>query len=86
MNKEMLLEVVAELIGYSEPCGDSFIDEVRYENQEKIIDLVLNGIEDLIHNAGYRNNKEYNVHKIGNRAYDVLEDIRNMIENYQLNK
>ena len=35
MKKETLLEVVSELVGYTEPYGDSHIDETRYENQEK---------------------------------------------------
>ena len=37
MTKETLLEVVSELIGYTEPYGDTNVDEVRYKNQEKII-------------------------------------------------
>ena len=45
MKKETLLEVVSELIGYTEPYGDTNVDKVRYENQEKIIELVMNGID-----------------------------------------
>lgn len=80
MKKETLLEVVSELVGYTEPYGDSHIDETRYENQEKIIELVTNGIEDLINNAEYRSRSEYSMYKIGNRAYDVLENIYKLIE------
>lgn len=80
MKKETLLEVVSELVGYIEPYGDSNIDETRYENQEKIIELVTNGIEDLINNAEYRSRSEYSMYKIGNRAYDVLENIYKLIE------
>lgn len=80
MKKETLLEVVSELVGYTEPYGDSNIDETRYENQEKIIELVTNGIEDLINNAEYRSRSAYSMYKIGNRAYDVLENIYKLIE------
>ena len=81
MKKETLLEVVSELIGYTEPYGDCNIDEVRYENQEKIIELVMNGIEDLINNAAYKDRPEYSMAQIGGRAYEVLEELYKVIEN-----
>ena len=85
MKKETLLEVVSELVGYTEPYGDTNVDEIRYENQEKIIELVMNGIEDLINNAEYRGRSEYSMYKIGNRAWDSLEAVRKLIEGYQSN-
>lgn len=81
MKKETLLEVVSELIGYTEPYGDSNIDKVRYENQEKIIELVANGIEDLINNAVYKDRPEYSMAQIGGRAYETLERLYKLIEN-----
>lgn len=79
MKKEALLEVVSELVGYTEPYGDTNVDEVRYENQEKIIELVMNGIEDLINNSQYKNRPEYSMSKIGDRAYEVLEELYSLI-------
>ena len=81
MKKETLLEVVSELIGYTEPYGDSNIDKVRYENQEKIIELVMNGTEDLINNAAYKDRPEYSMAQIGGRAYETLERLYKLIEN-----
>lgn len=80
MKKEVLLEVVSELVGYTEPYGDSCVDETRYDNQEKIIELVVNGVEDLINNAEYRNRTEYSMSKIGSRAYEILEHLHKLIE------
>ena len=80
MKKETLLEVVSELIGYTEPYGNSNIDKVRYENQEKIIELVANGIEDLINNAVYKDRPEYSMAQIGGRAYETLEKLHRLIE------
>lgn len=80
MKKETLLEVVSELVGYTEPYGDSRIDETRYENQEKIIELVMNGAEDLINNAEYRTRNEYSMAQIGGRAYEVLKQLHRLIE------
>lgn len=80
MKSETILEVVGELVGYTEPYGDSAVDEIRYENQEKIIDLIVNGIEDLIKNSKYRHRAEYSMRKIGDRAYKSLEELYQMIK------
>ena len=80
MKKETLLEVVYELIGYTEPYGDSNVNEVRYKNQEKIIELVVNGVEDLINNAAYKDRPEYSMAQIGGRAYEILEELHKVIE------
>ena len=81
MTKETLLEVISELIGYTEPCGNCDIDMVRYFNQEKIIELVTNGIDDLIHNVTYRDMAEYSMARIGSRTYETLEKLYNIIGN-----
>lgn len=70
----------SELIGYTEPYGDSNVDEVRYKNQEKIIELVMNGVEDLINNAAYKDRPEYSMAQIGGRAYEILEELHKIIE------
>lgn len=80
MKKETLLEVVSELVGYTEPYGDSNVDEVRYKNQEKIIELVINGVNDLINNATYKNSPEYSIAQIGGRAYEILEELHKVIK------
>lgn len=79
MKSETLLEVVSELVGYIEPYGDTGVDKIRYENQEKIIDLVTNGIEDLIENSKYRYRAEHSMMTIGNRAYESLKELYQMI-------
>lgn len=79
MKSETILEVVSELVGYIEPYGDTRVDEIRYENQEKIIDLVTNGVEDLIRNSKYKDRVEYSMQEIGSRAHKVLEELYEMI-------
>lgn len=79
MKSETLLEVVSELVGYTEPYGDTRIDEIRYENQEKIIDLVTNGVEDLIRNSKYKDRVEYSMQGIGSKAYKTLKELYEMI-------
>ena len=79
MKSETIMEVISRLVGYTEPYGDSIIDEIRYENQEKIIDIVMNGVEDLINNLKYKNRVEYSMSKIGTRAYEILKELHQMI-------
>ena len=79
MKSETILEVTTELIGSIEPYGDTRIDEIRYENQEKLIDLVTYGIEALIENSKYIHKQEHSMWKIGDRAYRTLEEISKMI-------
>ena len=79
MKSETILEVVGQLVGYTEPYGDTRVDEIRYENQEKIIDLVTNGVEDLIRNSKYKDRVEYSMQGIGSRAYKTLKELYEMI-------
>ena len=83
MKKETLIEVVSELAGYIEPYGDEEVDQIRYENQEKLIELIKNGIEDLKKNSKHKSYlEEDSVSRIGNRAYESLHDILRTIEDY----
>ena len=79
MKSETILEVVSKLVGYIEPYGDTGIDKIRYENQEKLIDLVTNGIEDLIENSKHRHRTERSIEEIGTRAYESLKELYQMI-------
>lgn len=79
MKSETLLEVASELIGCIEPYGDTAIDKIRYENQEKLIDLVTEGIESLIENSKYVYRFEYSVWEIGDKARRTLEELYEMI-------
>ena len=81
MESRTIMEVISCLVGYAEPYGNTRIDEVAYENQEKVIDIVMGGVEDLIENLKYRNRAEYSMKKIGDRAHEVLMELNDMIEN-----
>ena len=80
MKAETILEVMHSLIGYTEPYGKTNTDSIRYENQEKLIDLATEVIEELIENSKYRYNHEYSVEKIGDRAYKALKELYQLIE------
>ena len=80
MKSETILEVMGRLIGYTEPYGDTAVDNVRYENQENLIDLATEAIKELIENSKHRHDYEYSVSKIGCRAYESLKELYQMIE------
>ena len=80
IKRETFLEVVAHLVGYTYPDGDEDIDKGRYENQEKIIDLLTNGVEDLINNSKYKNDPIQSKAFIGNRAYEALNSLHECIK------
>ena len=40
----------------------------------------MNGIEDLINNAAYKDRPEYSIAQIGGRAYETLEKLHKVIE------
>lgn len=80
MKSETILEVMHSLVGYTEPYGETDVDNVRYENQEKLIDLTTEVIKELIENSKYRYNYEHSAEKIGDRAYKALKELYQLIE------
>lgn len=80
MKSETILEVMHRLIGYTDPYWEEDIDNFRYENQEKLIDLATETIEELIVNSKYRYDYEHSVKKIGDRAYSALKELYQLIE------
>ena len=40
----------------------------------------MNGVEDLINNAAYKDRPEYSMAQIGGRAYEILEELHKVIE------
>ena len=82
MKVETFLEVVSTLIGDIEPYGDSSVDEVRQENQQKLITLLEEGIENIIANSLYRFRTEGSMKEIGEDAYNCLLYIKEGLDDY----
>lgn len=77
MKKEYsVYDIVYKLVGKIDPVGESHIDEERYDNLEKMIELVDKLIYD-IDSVGYRNyaRQEFSMNKAGKRALQFLEDL-----------
>lgn len=82
MDTNGIIEVTKVLIGETEPYGSSHIDTIRFDNQEKLIELTGELLDALIDNSKYKNRHEYSMQKIGDRAYDTLKSIHKQISEY----
>ena len=82
MKLEIFKEVIPDLVGQIEPYGDCNIDKVRYNNQEKLIWLIKDGIESLMDNIDYKNRCEASVKIIGDKAYNSLKEIYEELKYY----
>lgn len=76
MKNMTISDVIASLIGYTEPYGDTNVDAVRFDNQEELIELCRDIIETLQHNASYYNRPECSMSKIGMVAKEYLEELK----------
>ena len=79
----VILSVTRELIGNTEPCGDSAIDCKRMQNLEKLIYVVDELLRDVLEAAAIGQNRiEWSTKKIGDKAYTELIEWHDYIENY----
>ena len=74
LTSEELNKVVGSLIGFTEPAGDSFIDETRLANTELLIGLVDHLMSELVELQEYKDKYEYSVKLIGEKAYNCLKE------------
>lgn len=68
----MLIAVVDALIGDTEPYGDSYIDQFRLENQQKLKDLTEHLIHRLLVSTHGCERTEYSMKRIGDDASAFL--------------
>jgi hypothetical protein len=79
----VILSVTRELIGETEPCGDSAIDCKRMQNLEKLIYVVDELLRDVVETAAIGKDRiEGSMKDIGEKAYTELIEWHDYIENY----
>ena len=79
MNSETILEVINKLVGDIEPYGETYHDEIAYNNQEELIYIIRELIGDLGANSRYKNRVEYRVNQIGKKAHNSLKNLYDII-------
>ena len=78
----VILSVTRELIGETEPCGDSAIDSERMKNLDKLI-FVVDELLRVVKTAAIGKDRiEGSMKDIGEKAYTELIEWHDYIENY----
>ena len=79
---ETILKVITDLIGKTEPYGDSRIDELRSENLDKLIYVVDNLLCAVADTSTGKDRSEASMQKIGNKAWRALDTWRDWLNEY----
>lgn len=69
-----ILEVTRNLIGETEPYGDSNLDRVRMKNLDKLIYVIDELLYDLEKVAVNKDRYEGSMREMGKKAYNAMED------------
>ena len=77
-----ILEVTRNLIGETEPYGDSAIDRERTENLDKLIYVVEELVFDIKKVAVNKDRHEGSMRIMGEKAHKVMKDLWSWIEAY----
>lgn len=73
-------EIIKKIIGSIEPYGDTNIDEERSKNLEIHMEVTYELIKDLIDVAKYRNRNEYSMKNLGLDAFELLKELKLIID------
>ena len=77
-----ILEVTRNLIGETEPYGDSDIDRERTENLDKLIYVVEELLSDIEKAAVNKDRHEGSMRMMGEKAHKAMKDLWSWIEAY----
>ena len=76
MEADTICDVVAELVGYINPVGDSSVDVLRYQNLltlQRVTDWCIGAIREVSENKG---SHEASVNQMGATAAKYLESLK----------
>jgi hypothetical protein len=77
-----ILEVTRNLIGNTEPYGDSFIDGERTQNLDKLIYIIDELLYDVEKVANNKDRYEGSMRMMGEKAHKALNDYWSWIDEY----
>ena len=75
-----IYEAAKKIIGSIKPHGETNTDKRRLDNLEKHIKITDSLVRDLIASSKYRGRQEYSMKKIGDKAYEELLNLKDIIE------
>ncbi len=74
-----MYEIVKKLIGNIKPRGETYADDERLTNLNEHSLLTCALVEDLFEVAMYKDRTEYSMRKLGQRAYDELLELKEIL-------
>jgi hypothetical protein len=80
LTSEEVQKVIGRLIGYTEPEGDTYIDETRLYNTKLLVDIAYSLIDELCEVARYRERYESSMKEIGQTAHNCLLEIDSLLK------
>jgi hypothetical protein len=75
-----LKEIITKLTGNIYPVGSESEDEKRLDNFNERAELALWLVSDISYIRRYSGRTEYSVKKIGKQAVDIIDRIKEIIE------
>lgn len=82
MNCETIIEVLDRLVGNIHAIGSTEIDNERYDNLLNMEQVAYFTIDELLKELPKINRHEYSTSKSGGKAFAILKNIRNDLDDY----
>jgi len=82
MNEDQIIEIIDRLIGNIEPYGSCHIDNEREKNLSVYIEVAYRMVERLCDISENKDSYMGSVKSMGTLAYENLEYIKDLINNY----
>ena len=75
-------EIITKLLGKIEPMGETYEDNQRYDNLSSY-DVILSFlISELAECIKYKDDNRYSVNRIGEKAYEILQNQYEYLKDY----
>lgn len=73
-----IYEVVKKIVGEIKPIGDSYTDEVRFENLQRMTELIGKLFDDVNDLVSYKNQHQYSMKKSAEFADKFLSGLERL--------
>lgn len=82
MNSETIIDVLDRLVGNIHAIGSTYVDNERYDNLLSVEKVAYYIIDELLKELPNIKRHEYSMSKSGKKAFTILENIRDDLNDY----
>ena len=82
MDSEIIIDVLDRLVGNIHAIGSTHIDNERYDNLLNMEQVAYFTIDELLKELPNIKRHEYSMSKSGEKAFAILKNIRNDLDDY----